>query len=122
MQKILIVDDEIEIANLLKKKLEEHKYAVSTVSGGRAALIACKENKPDLLLLDIIMPEVDGYEVCKTLKKDPATRDIPVLFLTGKDMQPEGIIELYNKLGARGYISKPATIEEILKKVKGILG
>ena len=122
MQKILIVDDENDTRDLLKKGLEKNKFDVLTASGGEEALNICKSTKPDLILLDIIMPELDGYEVCKRLRADDKTRDIPVLFLTGKDLGPEGIAELYTKLGAAGYIAKPSTFEEILKKIKGVIG
>lgn len=122
MKKILIVDDEAEARELVKKSLEMNEYTVITASNGEEALSISKSDKPDLILLDIVMPAIDGYQVCEGLKKDEETKDIPVLFLTGKDMQAEGIIELYNKFGARGYIPKPTTSKDILERIKQIIG
>ena len=122
MKKVLIVDDEEEIGELLKKKLEQNKYEAITASGGQEALDICKTNKPDLVLLDIAMPGMDGYETCEKLKQDKATRDIPVLFLTAKDLNPQAAIERYQSLGASGYLSKPSTIKELLDKIEEIIG
>lgn len=122
MQRILVVDDEEEVRQLLKKGLENNKYSVITAAGGNEALEICKVVKPDLILLDIMMPEVDGYQVCKSLKENEPTRDIPVIFLTAKDLEPAGIRELYTQFDARVYIPKPTTIEEVLQKVRGVIG
>lgn len=122
MKKILIVDDEKEIRELIKEKLEQNKYAVMTVSSGEEALIIGKANQPDLILLDIAMPEMDGYATCEKLKQEAKTKDIPILFLTGKDLAPEGIIERCQDLGTLGYISKLSTLKELLEKVKEIIG
>lgn len=122
MKKILIVDDEKEIKELIKERLEQNKYAVMTASNGEEALIIGKANQPDLILLDIAMPEMDGYATCEKLKQEAKTKDIPILFLTGKDLTPEGIIERCQNLGAYGYISKLSTLKELLEKVKEIIG
>jgi CheY-like chemotaxis protein len=122
MKRILIVDDEEDIRGLIKKKLEQSKYEAITVSGGQEALNICKTNKPDLILLDIAMPQMDGYETCEKLKQDKSTRDIPVLFLTAKDLEPEKIIERYNSLGACGYLTKPSTFKELLERIKKVIG
>jgi CheY-like chemotaxis protein len=122
MKKILIIDDEKEIRDLIAKKLAQYEYTTLTAGNGKEALSICKANPPDLILLDIAMPEMDGYEICAKLKKDPATQDIPVLLLTAKDLDPKGIIERYKNTGACGYISKPATFEELLTKIKEVIG
>ena len=122
MKKILIVDDEEEIREILKKKLEKSGFAADAVAGGKKALEICKADKPDLVLLDIAMPEMDGYQTCEKLKQDKSTRDIPVLFLTAKDLDPKSIYEHYDELGAVGYMPKPSTFEELLKKIKEITG
>jgi CheY-like chemotaxis protein len=122
MNKILVIDDEEEIRELLKKRLEHNNYRVFCASNCQEALNISLASKPDLIILDIIMPGMDGYQTSNELKQNPATRDIPILFLTGKDLQPEGIIELYNKFGARDYIPKPSSFEQILDKVKRIIG
>ena len=122
MKKVLIVDDEEEIRELLKKKLGQNKYEAITASGGQEALDICKTDKPDLILLDIAMPLMDGYETCEKLKQDKATRDIPVLFLTAKDLNPQAAIERCQSLGASGYLPKPSTIKELLDKIEEIIG
>jgi CheY-like chemotaxis protein len=122
MKKILIVDDKEDIRELLRKKLEQNKYLVIATSSGQEALIASKINKPDLILLDIVMPGMDGYQTCAELKKDKATQDIPVLFLTAKDLEPEGMTQRYKDLGAYGYLPKPSTFNELLEKIKEIIG
>jgi len=122
MKKILIVDDEKEIRDLIAKKLAQNEYTTLAAASGKEALSICKTNPPDLILLDIAMPEMDGYEICMQLKEEPVTKDIPVLLLTGKDLDPKGIIERYKDTGACGYIPKPATFKELLEKIKGVIG
>jgi len=68
------------------------------------------------------MPGIDGYETCQRLKMDKETKDIAILFLTAKDLEPEGIIERYQELGASGYINKPSTFKDLLGKVKEVIG
>lgn len=122
MKKILVVDDEAEIRGLLKKSLEKNGYRVTTAASGTEALAASKGSRPDLILLDIAMPEMDGYQTCEQLRENKDTQDLPVLFLTGKDLQPEGIIKRYHNLGACGYIPKPSPIGELLTKIKELIG
>ena len=122
MKKILIVDDEEEIRELIKKRLEQNKYTALTASNGAEALIISKTAKPDLILLDIAMPGMDGYETCEKLKQSKDTNDIPVLFLTAKDLEPGSIIERYKNLAAYGYIAKPSTFGELFEKIKEIIG
>jgi CheY-like chemotaxis protein len=122
MKKILVVDDEADVRDLIKAGLNKTKYTIQTAASGMEALDICKTDKPDLILLDIAMPMMDGYQVCEKLKQDRETSDIPVLFLTGKDLDPRRIIERYEKLGACGYIPKPSTLKELVDKIQEILG
>ena len=121
MKKILVVDDENDVRELIKAGLDRTGYTTLTAASGAQALSICKTDKPDLILLDIAMPIMDGYQVCEKLKQDPQTKDIPVLFLTGKDLDPRGIIERYEDLGACGYIPKPSTLKGLLEKIGEIL-
>jgi CheY-like chemotaxis protein len=121
MKKILVVDDENDVRELIKAGLDRTGYTTLTAASGAQALSICKTDKPDLILLDIAMPMMDGYQVCEKLKQDPQTKDIPVLFLTGKDLDPRGIIERYEDLGACGYIPKPSTLKGLLEKIGEIL-
>ena len=122
MKKILVVDDEKNIRDLLKDKLEKSNFSVTLASSGQEALGACKRESPDLLLLDIAMPDMDGYQTCDRLKSDRETSGIPVLFLTGKELAPEGVIEHCRNLGACGHISKLSTLKELLGKIQEIIG
>lgn len=114
-EKILIVDDSPEIIDILAGALFEYKQMVAT-NGEKALKIARSDNQPDLILLDIIMPGMDGYEVCKQLKQDEKTRNIPVIFLTGKT-EKEDLIKGF-LLGAQDYINKPFDIEELMARVR----
>ena len=122
MKKILVVDDEADIRGLLKKKLEQNNYSVETAANGQEAVSISQRTQPDLVLLDIAMPVMDGYQTCQKLRETRSTKDIPVLFLTSKDLDPKSISEHYNDLGACGYLPKPSTVEELLSKVKEIIG
>jgi len=121
-KKVLIVDDEGDIRDFLKQRLLRHKYEAITASSGKEAPSICKMNRPDLVLLDIAMPELDGYETCKIIKQDIETKDIPILLLTGKELEPKGIIERCKELGAQGYISKLSRFEDLLAKIKEVIG
>src|SRR3989338_5640880 len=122
MKKILVVDDEEEIRELIKGGLSKSNYAVLTAASGEEAINISKAEHPDLILLDIAMPGIDGYETCQRLKMDKETKDIAILFFTAKDLEPEGIIERYQELGASGYINKPSTFKDLLGKVKEVIG
>lgn len=122
MKKILVVDDEKEIRELIEERLIQNKYAVLTASSGKEAIIIAETQQLDLILLDIAMPEMDGYQTCEKLKQGPKTKDIPVLFLTGKDLEPSGIVERCKNLGAFGHLSKLSTLKDLLEKVKEIIG
>lgn len=121
MKKILVVDDEKDIRELIKDRLTQNKYAVMTASGGEEALIIAKTSQPDLILLDIAMPDMDGYLTCKKLKQESKTRGIPVLLLTGKDLESKSVIERCSEVGALDYIGKMSTLKELLDKVSAIL-
>lgn len=122
MKKILIVDDDKEIRDVTKKRLIQKNYEVMTASSGQEAITICKTNRPDFVLLDIAMPEMDGYSTCEKIKQNTKTKAIPILFVTGKELLPEGIYKRCQDLGACGYISKPYTMKELLEKIKEILG
>jgi len=121
MKKILLVDDNKDIREVLKKKLVLNKYAVMTADSGQEALIICKTSTPDLVILDIAMPYMDGYETCRLLKENNKTSNIPILFLTGKELDPTGITGRCRNLGAVGYIYKPCSSQELLAEIKRII-
>ena len=121
MKKILVVDDEKQIRELLKKKLELHGFAVSIASGGKEALQLCKSEKPDLVLLDIAMPDMDGYETCEKIKCDSGTCQSKVLFLTAKEFDMRGLDDHFRNSRAEGYMEKPASFDELLQKINELL-
>ena len=117
-KKILIVDDEPDIVNLLKYNLETEGYDVVSANNGKAALEKAREH-PDLIVLDVMMPQMDGWEVIRQLKKKEETASIPVLFLTAKDSEIDEVLGL--ELGADDYITKPISPRKIIARIKTIL-
>jgi CheY-like chemotaxis protein len=122
MKKILVVDDEKELRELMVEKLIKNNYAVLSAKDGQEALRAAEDGHPDLILLDVAMPVMDGYETCQELKRNNKTKDIPVVFLTGKDLDPKSIERRNQELGARGFLPKPSTFKELLDTISEILG
>jgi PAS domain S-box-containing protein len=117
--KILIVDDQPEDIWPLSQQLQSGFDVLCVTSGKEALEVAFSENRPDLILLDIIMPGMDGYQVCEKLKADESTRQIPVIFLTGKTADPEQVKGL--GLGAQDYITKPFSLPIVMARVKSVL-
>ena len=118
--RILVIDDEVEVVDLLKKRLEKAGYQVVTATDGPQGFKAAVEQKPDLILLDIIMPDVDGMTVLRQLKAQESTSNIPVVMVSAKSMT-DSIFEA-RKYGATDYIIKPFQWDELLKFVKRYLG
>ncbi|MEA3496021.1 MAG: response regulator [Bacteroidota bacterium] len=113
--KILIVDDMQSNINLITNILEKSKFKFATANTGKSAISKAKSTKFDLILLDIMMPDIDGFEVCKQLKSNPVTKDVPIIFLTAlKDT--DNIVKGF-QLGAVDYISKPFNKHELLARV-----
>lgn len=117
MKKIMIVDDDKDVRDLLRDKFTQDHFSVITASSGKEAPIVAKEEKPDLILLDIAMPEVDGYMTCEKLQSDKATRKIPVVFLTGQELELQGVIGHCQNLSAVGCISKISTMKEFSAEI-----
>jgi len=112
---ILIVDDTEYIQRLLSQMLTSKGYQVQTVGSGAAALATVREAPPDLILLDIMMPEMDGYEVCQRLKADPQTRDIPIIFISALEQTDQKVKAF--AVGGVDYVTKPFQIKEVLARV-----
>jgi CheY-like chemotaxis protein len=120
-KKILIVDDEDSFCELLKQNLERRgPFEVLTTSNPHAVAALAKENRPDLILLDILMPEMDGMTVAADLKKNKETGDIPIAFLTALADEEE-VRDLKGKAGDNHILSKLTTTEELIKSISGIL-
>jgi PleD family two-component response regulator len=112
---ILVADDEPVNLALIRRRLEWEQYRVETAEDGGQAVEAARRTLPDLIILDVMMPVTDGLQACRLLKEDPATRDIPVIFLSALDDMDTKVSGL--SLGANDYISKPFRVEELLARV-----
>lgn len=113
--KVLIVDDVQLNLDLMKEILSEQGYMIATAKNGKSAIAKAKAHKFDLILLDIVLPDIDGFEVCSHLKSNPQTQDIPIIFLTAKK-EKDSIIKGF-QLGAVDYIPKPFSKEELVARV-----
>ena len=116
---ILLVEDEHDIQDLLKFNLERENFSVSTADNGEDALVALKGSKPDLLLLDLMLPGISGLDVCRQLKAGDDTRHIPVLMLTAKDSEADIIAGL--EMGASDYVTKPFSPKVLVARIHAIL-
>jgi two-component system alkaline phosphatase synthesis response regulator PhoP len=117
--KILVVDDEIYIVHILDFSLGMEGYEVVTALDGEQALQKVKTEQPDLIVLDIMMPKLDGYETCKQLKSDPATKHIPVILLSAKGRNVDQ--RLGFDVGADDYITKPFSPRKLVERVNALL-
>ena len=115
-KKILLVDDEKDIRDLLEFNLETEGYKTYKAKDGEEALQMARRKQPDLILLDIMLPKKDGFEVIRELRSDKTTAGIPVIFLTAKDSEIDEVVGL--ELGADDYIIKPISIRKLLARVK----
>jgi DNA-binding response OmpR family regulator len=118
-KRILVVDDDENILSLERTILEQKGFDVTTAAGGAEALQVLGERTFDLVLLDVMMPEIDGFTVCRRIKEDPKTRELPVIFLTAKG-GGEALAEGFES-GAVMYINKPFTANKLLTIVNTML-
>ena len=118
-KEILIVDDEPSIVVPIQFLMEQQGYTVMVAENGESALDIIYKYKPDLILLDIMLPRIDGYEVCEIVRLDPRYRDIKIIFITAKGREVE--IAKGLALGADAYITKPFSNTELVSKVKKLL-
>ncbi|MEO5988518.1 MAG: response regulator [Candidatus Eisenbacteria bacterium] len=118
--KILVVDDEIYIVHILDFSLGMEGYEVLTALDGEQALEKARAEHPDLIVLDIMMPKLDGYETCKMLKADDRTKDIPVILLSAKGRNVDQKVGF--EVGADDYITKPFSPRRLVERINAILG
>lgn len=117
--RILIVDDELDFIKVVKTILEEEHFVVSSAKNAETAFGKIKEAKPDLILLDIRMPGMDGFQFCRSLKNDVSTANIPLIFLSNKRAEFDKVLGL--ELGAEDYITKSTRERELLARIKAVL-
>ncbi len=120
MKKILIVDDEADIIEILQFVLEAQGYECITASDGEEGLRLARESSPDLIILDVMMPKINGYKISRLLKYDSKYKDIPILMITARSQEEDKLIG--EETGADEYITKPFQVDYVVEKVKSYLG
>jgi DNA-binding response OmpR family regulator len=116
---ILVIDDEKDLIELVRYNLEKEGFDVIACTDGQAGLEVVKKHRPDLVMLDLMMPGVDGLQVCQRLRSDPRSGRIPVIMLTAKATEADRVVGL--ELGADDYITKPFSPREVVARVKAVL-
>src|SRR5881275_440576 len=116
---ILIIEDETDVADLLSLNLRKAGFRVSTAGDGASGLQKARDDRPDFIVLDLMLPKMSGLEVCKVLKGDSATRHIPILMLTARAEEIDRVVGL--EFGADDYVTKPFSPREVILRIKAIL-
>ncbi|PIQ89146.1 MAG: two-component system response regulator [Candidatus Omnitrophica bacterium CG11_big_fil_rev_8_21_14_0_20_42_13] len=120
-KKILVIDDEVNVTSLVKTRLEFHNYYVVPCYTSKRGLEITIREKPDLILMDVMMPDINGYELCKELKANPKTRTVPVILFSAKESDKHKMHEKCMEVGAQDYILKPYEQKELLDKIEKII-
>src|SRR6476469_7362234 len=116
MRKIALIEDDSDLYALLKYNLEKEGFALVGSQTGRGAIDLCRRERPDLILLDIMLPDWDGLDICKGIRNHPELAHIPVIFLTARGSETDRIVGL--ELGASDYIVKPFFVRELIARIK----
>ena len=117
-RKVLVVDDDEHILRSLAQYLEMEEFSVKTASGGAEALALVESDRPDLVLLDVMMPEMDGFEVLENLRRKPETEKLPVIMLTARDQHGD-VLKGY-QMGVSSYMVKPYNFDELLEVINQV--
>ena len=116
MKRIVVIEDDGDLLSLLKYNLEKEGFSVAGLRTGRGAMELCRQTRPDLVLLDIMLPDSDGLEICKAIRRDPGLALVPVIFLTARASETDRIVGL--ELGANDYVVKPFFVRELIARIK----
>jgi DNA-binding response OmpR family regulator len=116
VKRILVVDDEPTLVAMVKYNLEREGYSVTTAADGETALSRAREDRPDLVVLDVMLPVIDGFEVCRLLRRDMS---VPILMLTARTEEVDRVVGL--EIGADDYVTKPFSMRELMARVKALL-
>ena len=116
MKKILLIEDDADLFALLKYNLEKEGYTFTGSQTGKGALDLCRRERPDLIILDIMLPDSDGLEICRAIRANPDLANVPVIFLTARATETDRIVGL--ELGANDYIVKPFFVRELIARIK----
>lgn len=116
---VLVIEDEVDILEVLEYNLKNDGYIVLKSLNGENGLLLARERNPDLILLDLMLPGVGGLEVCRRMKQDPLTRDVPIIMLTAKNQESDVVVGL--GVGADDYVAKPFKPRELLARIAAVL-
>lgn len=116
---ILVVEDEEDLSELVRFNLEQEGFAVVSVGDGEEALTAVRRDKPSLVILDLMLPGINGFEVCRRLRATPASMDLPIIMVTAKSSETDKVVGL--EMGADDYVSKPFSVRELIARVRAVL-
>jgi DNA-binding response OmpR family regulator len=116
--RVLVVEDERDVAELIRYNLGKEGYEVVVVSTGSDAVKQARDMRPDVVLLDIMVPQLNGWEVCRRLKRDPATKGIPVIMVTGRVEEGDKVLGF--EMGADDYVTKPFSTRELLARIRAV--
>jgi len=118
-EKILIVEDEKDIREMVRYNLQKEGYTASVAQNGYDGVSLAKKERPDLVILDLMLPDIDGFEVCRLLKKNEITNQIPIIMLTAKSREADRVAGL--ELGADDYVTKPFSPRELVARIRAVL-
>lgn len=118
-KRILLIEDEVSLVNVIKVRLELNSYGVIIAHDGKEGLELARKEKPDLIILDLMLPKIDGYKVCRMLKFDEKYKKIPIIMFTARAQESDK--KLGKEVGADGYILKPFEPEVLLSKIEELL-
>ena len=118
-KKILVIDDEEDIQKLLKMRLQQENFIIVTASDGDIGVKTAEQEAPDIIILDIMMPKMDGYTCLKEIRKIPKIKDVPILMLSGKEEEKVRDLFAFQKIS--GYMEKPFELDNLVARVKEIL-
>lgn len=118
-KRLLVVDDEQDLAEMIKFRLEANGYEILLAHDGQSALETARKEKPDLIILDLMLPKMDGYKVCGLLKNDARYAGIPIIIFTAKGQEDD--MKLGQEVGANAYLTKPFEPEALLSKIKELV-
>jgi two-component system alkaline phosphatase synthesis response regulator PhoP len=119
LARILVVEDEADVAELIRYNLAREGYEVLQALNGAEALREARESRPDLVLLDLMIPQLNGWEVCRRLEQDPATRAIPVIIVTARVEEGDKVLGF--EMGADDYVTKPFAVRELVARIRAVL-
>jgi len=116
MRKILLIEDDTDLFALLRYNLEKEGFSLTGQQTGKGAIELCRQTRPDLILLDIMLPDSDGLDICKGIRKDPELATTPIIFLTARASETDRIVGL--EIGANDYVVKPFFVRELIARIK----